>query len=162
MFLKQGAWNQIQQWNGIVSVPGFCATSFLCSKRLHVGALTKNQRICDLFHITFSLCPSWLCAPLKQDQANQGSNQKIWKWNNTSRPTHSLSSVCKCKLWLWNRHYLFSLHSCTVQRQSLQHQVDVFRFLFVPGLDHMTTKLCRQQYVSHWGRSVRSSKSNWE
>lgn len=93
MFLKQGAWNQIQQWNGIVSVAGFCVTSFLCSKRLHVGALTKNQRMCDLFHITFSLCPSWLCAPLKQDQANQWSNQKFGSEMIPVNP-HTVSAVC--------------------------------------------------------------------
>lgn len=42
--------------------------------------------------------------------------------------THGAQNAAKGRLWLWNWHYLFSSHSCTVQRHSRNHQVHVFRF----------------------------------
>lgn len=58
--------------------------------------------------------------------------------------THGAQNAAKGRLWLWNWHYLFSSHSCTVQRQSRNHQVCVFQVLFVPAPHRMTAtqRLC--------------------
>lgn len=84
-----------------------------------------------------------LCNP---SRSNISSKQLHILYKHTHTCTHGRES----KLWLWNWRYLFSLHSCTVQRQSWQHQSNVFGLslfqdllTWLPSISDLALKLTK-------------------